>query len=130
MAKTKAVAAKEEPLLTKGEPTNTQIYKMLLNFIDETRGNFSSVSEDRDHDYEQLQLCNRNVVALEGKVENLVMAVSKMSAGHKRESQNVTKIVENSVEDLKETVANKKVIIKEIPHFSMRLFIKSFFRKF
>ncbi len=112
-----------KPAIT--EPTLTQIYKTLVNFIDETRNNFSSQLEDRNHDYEQLQLCNRNIVTLEGKIENLVMTIGKMSDAHKRDSQQVT----NEVEDLKETVAPKKVIVQEIPYFSFKLWLKHFLRR-
>ena len=44
----------EEPANT-DEPTLTQVYKSLVNFIDETRNNFSTLTEDRNHDYDLLQ---------------------------------------------------------------------------
>ena len=125
MGKKPVIVTSEELPLTTNEPTLTQIWKTLVNFIDETRGNFSSQLEDRNHDYEQLQLANRNIVALEGKVENLAMEISKMKDAHKRDSQEVTKKMENSVEDLKDTVTPKKIIIKEVSHFSIRLWLKN-----
>jgi archaellum component FlaC len=120
----------EEPATTNpNEPTLTQIWKTLISFTDETRGNFSTITEDRNHDYEQLQLANRNIVALEGKVENLSMQINKMQDAHKRDSQMVTDKVESSVSDLQDTVAPKKFIIKEIPYFSVRLWFKNLLRR-
>jgi chromosome segregation ATPase len=125
---TKDLPAEEPAIKVETEPTPTQIYKTLINFIDETRQNFSAVNEDRNHDYEQLQLTSRNIISLEGKVENLSMNIAKMADSHKRDSEAVTKTVENEVEGLKDTVAPKKFIIKEIPHFSLRLWFRNIFK--
>lgn len=125
----KTQAKKEDdpaPILDE-QATNNELKKLLLDFIKETRDNFSTLNGDGNHDFEMLQTVNQNVTTLTGKVENLTLAVKKLLDVVTDGNTAMKETMENKVDEIKETVEPKKFIVKEVPHFSVRLWFKSRF---
>lgn len=114
----------EEPLIS-----TLQLQKTLNAFIKETRDNFSSLNSDRENDNELMQTTNRNVAELQGQVQNLSNQVKSMTNTVKNDTQKVADTVEDKVDELREEIAPKKIIIKEIKHFDLGLFFKTLLRR-
>jgi len=110
------------------QPTNGELKNLLLSFIKETRDNFSNITGDGNHDFEMLQTVNQNVLTLTGKVENMTVAVKRLLDTVTNGNTEMKEAMENKVDEIREEVAPKKVIIKEIPHFSFKLWWNSHFR--
>ena len=109
-------------------PTTTQIQKTLLAFIEETRNSFSALNSDREADVQLIHTINQNVTALEGKVENLSHQVTSLKSSTNHDTSRLVKKVEDKVEEVKEAVLPKKFIVKEVPHFSFKLWFKNLFK--
>lgn len=110
------------------QATNNELKKLLLDFIKETRDNFSTLNGDGNHDFEMLQTVNQNVTTLSGKVENLTLAVKKLLEVVTNGNTAMKETMETKVDEIKETVEPKKYIYKEVPHFSIKLWLQSRFR--
>lgn len=110
--------------------TLTQLHNTLVNFITETRTNFSATNGDGDHDYELLQTINQNVVNMSGKLENVANLLKRVSDQMKVDSQQTRETVQTKVDEIKEEVAPKKIIVKQVPHFSLKLWFRSHFPLF
>lgn len=110
-------------------PTTTEIQKTLLAFIEETRNSFSALNSDREADVQLIHTVNQNVTALEGKVENLSHQVTSLQSTTRHDTNRLVQKVENKVDEVKETMLPKKFIIKEVPHFSIKLWWQNLFKK-
>lgn len=120
---------KDEPPQDAKAATLTQVHKTLVDFIDETRHNFSVMNSDREHDYNLFQKTNRNVTELQGTVENLTNSVNKLIEHNKQEDTRLRKLVKEEIEELKNEISPKKVIIKKVPIFSFKVLWKKILRK-
>jgi len=107
------------------QATNNELKKLLLDFIKETRDNFSNITGDGNHDFEMLQTVNQNVTSLTGKVENMTIAVKKLLDVVTNGNTEMKEAMETKVDEIREEVAPKKVIIKEIPYFIFKLWWKN-----
>lgn len=123
------MSKKEDDIPDPKTPTITQVQKTLVNFIEETRHNFSVMNSDREHDYKLWQQTNQNVTALEGKVDNLASSVNKLIDHNKQEDQRLQQKIDEKIQELRDDIAPKKVIVKKEPHFSLKLWWKNLWRK-
>jgi len=110
------------------QPTNGELKNLLLSFIKETRDNFSNINGDGNHDFEMLQTINQNVLTLMGRVENMTAVTKKLIDIVSNGNTEMKETMETKVDEIREEVAPKKVIIKEIPHFSFKLWLNSRFK--
>jgi len=115
--------------MAESEATLETIQKTLNNFIEEVRTDFSNLRNDREHDYHVLEKINQNVISLEGKVENLAYKSDKLGDGVKQEVGKAVTAMGDKVDEIQEEIAPKKIIVKEVKHFSLRLWFKNLLKR-
>lgn len=111
------------------QATNNELKQLLLSFIDETRKNFSSLNGDGNHDFDMLTTINQNMATLTGKVENMTQVTKRLIDIVTNGNTEMKEAMETKVDEIREEVAPKKIIVKEIPHFSFKLWWKSLFKR-
>jgi len=109
--------------------TPEKIHKALVNFIQETRDNFSTNMEEGESDFKFLQTMNENILKLISKVEGLTAAVDRLNTTLHNDNKEVKKTIVNKTEEIREEVAPKKVIVKHIPHFSLKLWWQTLWKR-
>lgn len=107
------------------KPSISKLQKILLGFIEETRKNFSDSLEEGNHDFKILQAINENINILSGKVDSLAQSIEKLNTTLHKDNKNTVETMETKVDEIKEEVASKKVIVKEVPHFSFIFWLKT-----
>lgn len=129
MAKNQTPKEVDPAPILEEQATNNELKNILASFIKETRDNFSNITGDGNHDFEMLQTINQNVLTLTGKVENMTQATKRLIDIVTNGNTEMKEAMETKVDEIREEVAPKKIIVKEIPHFSFKLWWKNLFRR-